>query len=141
MAIEKTELLNEINQLLSQYRVEVPGGRRAWPESIKSRAMELRNHGLNCTEISRAAGIPYFTVLKWQKEKRKPGFDLVNVVPARRGRRRKVATVTVPGLSVKPVTPASATSTVTVTTPKGLRIEGISDRLLLELVWRLERAQ
>lgn len=139
MENEMTELLGEINQLLTQYRAEIPGGRRAWPESIKNRVMELRKHGLNCTEISQQAGIPYFTVLKWQKERKNPGFDLVNVVPARRGERRKVATVTV--ASRRLIAAAVSTATVTVTTPKGIRIEGINPEQLFELVARLEGAR
>lgn len=138
MENEKSALLGEINQLLSQYRVEVPGGRRAWPESIKSRVLELRNHGLNFTAISRQAGIPYFTVLKWQKERKQSGFDLVSVVPTRnRGRPRRVATVTV-ARRREASAARLTTATVTVTTSKGIRIEGIYPELLLELVSRLE---
>jgi hypothetical protein len=123
-----TEVLSEIRQLLSQYRAEVPGNRRAWPESIKNRVLGLRDLGLNFKEISRQTGIPYFTVLAWRDAKKKPGFELVRVVSGKVG---KSATATKP-------TQQGSVGTVTVTTFKGTRIEGISEAALFDFVARLE---
>lgn len=68
MEDRKTELIAEISQLFEQYRKEVPGRRRAWPESIKLRVSELRKLGVNFRQISIRTKVPYFTVLKWQCE-------------------------------------------------------------------------
>jgi hypothetical protein len=81
-----TEVLNEIGQLLSQYRAGVPGRRRAWPGSVKSRVLGLRGLGLNFKEISRQTAIPYFTVLACRDAKKKPGFELVRVVSGKAGK-------------------------------------------------------
>lgn len=124
---ETTEVLGEISELLAQYRAEVPGKRRTWPESIKSRVIRLRSRGLNFTQISRQTGIPYFTVLAW-REKKKPGFELVNVVS---GKSSKMATVTESARQL-------LVGTVTVTTFKGTKIEGISESALFDFVTRLE---
>ncbi len=70
MGNRKAELLDEISQLLDQYRREVPGRRRAWPESIKQRALELHPLGLNFTQIAKRTGLPYYTLLKWRHEKK-----------------------------------------------------------------------
>jgi transposase-like protein len=131
----RDELLDEISQLLSQYRQEVPGKRRAWPESIKQRARALRGTGLNWAQIANRSGIPYHTVLKWRDDKRAGSFALVNVVPAKRYK-AKVRTVTV----AKP-TAVKVPDVVTVTMPNGVRIEGVGTVLLLELLPRLGARQ
>lgn len=55
----KDELLGEVKQIFEQYRQEVPGKRRAWPESIKQRVEELHKLGLSYTQIAKKAGISY----------------------------------------------------------------------------------
>jgi lysozyme family protein len=124
------ELLSEITELLSQYRREVPGNRRAWPESIKQRVRALRGTGLNWTQIAKRTGIPYYTVLNWRDEKKSGSFALVNVVPPHR---RKIRTCTVTDAKRE----AKVTDVVTVTMPNGIRIEGVGGALLLELLPKL----
>lgn len=136
MGSRESELLDEITQLLTQYRQEVPGRRRAWPESIKGRVLELQRLGLNYSEISRRTGVPYFTVLKWRDEKKGPTFEPLAIVPARRTL-AKVATVTVPK-AVRRSRPRSSLGTVTVAMANGTRIEGISFEFLLKLLPRLK---
>lgn len=133
---DRDELLHEIHQLLLQYKAEVPGRRRQWPESIKSRVLKLKEKGLNWSQISNRTGIPYYTVLGWRDERKRAGFELVKVVSElKRGKPLSSATVTDATFSKKR---SSEVVTVTVTTPKGLRIEGCSTSELLELVAGLE---
>ena len=120
------------------------GRRRAWPESIKSRALELRSQGLNFRQISHGTKLPYFTVLKWHHERKAPSFDLVNVVPTRGKLAKpgcKVATVTDAtrgeGVGTRSELALDSSSTVTVTLPTGIRIEGVSLTFLLGLLPKL----
>ena len=108
------ELVSEIQQLISQYNMEVGSRRKPWPESIRSRVHHLFASGMKGAEISRQTGIPYFSILRIKKA----GFrELTVTVPARGpGRPRKA--VTVGG--------SKEVATVTVSTPDGyvLTIEG-----------------
>jgi hypothetical protein len=142
MANRKNELLDEISQLYEQYRKEVPGRRRPWPESLKSRVLELRGLGLNGRRIAERTKLPYHTVARWVRESKSPTFDLVKVVDARatevgmvtdaRHRSERVATVT--------DTTLSSVSTVTVALPSGVRVEGVSLSFLIALLPRLGAA-
>lgn len=40
-------LFRELEEICSQYKREVPGRRRAWPESVKKRVLALRALGIN----------------------------------------------------------------------------------------------
>lgn len=136
MGNRSAELLDEVSQLLTQYRQEVPGGRRAWPESIKHRVLELHRLGLNYSEIARRTGIPYFTVLRWRDEKKVPSFEALAIV-ATKPALPKAVTVTVP----KPrsnLRKSSTLATVTVAMPGGIRLEGVSFEFLLRLLPRLK---
>ena len=64
----RQSLLNEIRQIVEQYKVEVPGKRRAWPESIKIRAMKLKTTGVNYHEIAKLTGLSYYTILSWREK-------------------------------------------------------------------------
>lgn len=129
MGDRSSEIISEIKQLHEQYRQEVPGRRRPWPESIKRRALELCALGVNCTQVSKETGLPYFTVLKWKREKG-AGFSMVKVVAKRKP---EVATVTVAKSATEAVLPA-AVATVTVAMPGGVRIEGVSFEFLERLL-------
>jgi len=117
----RTELIDEIKQISMQYHGEVGRGRKAWPNSIKDRVAELFSIGMRATAISKATEISYFTVLKWRPEGSKGAprglrtskFKELAVVNT-----EKFATVTVPKNFEQ------NNVTVTVTTPKGFRIEG-----------------
>lgn len=138
MGNRKAEILDEISHLLEQYRQEVPSRRRPWPESIKRRALELSELGLNYTQIAERTGLPYYTLLKWKGEKKTPSFTTMNVVATRAA----VATVT----ETTPVTTAGEVATVAETTPVttdstvalvlrgGLRIEGVDFEFLMKLL-------
>ena len=111
------QLYSEIADISAQYRQEVPSGRRAWPESIKSRVLALRKAGIRGAEISRRTGLPYYTVLQWREKS--PSFVELPVVVAP----QKVSTVTVP-----------ASSALSILLPSGARIEGLDLRSLTALL-------
>ncbi len=103
------DLLKDVKQMVAQWRDEAPGGRKAWPKSIRDRVLELSRLGMGSTAIAQATGLTYFTIHGWKK--RRPEFRAVAIA--------KSATVTVP-------MPTKNIATVTVTTAKGLKFEGIT---------------
>jgi len=108
---------SEIAEILSQYREEVPGGHRPWPESIRKRVETLWRLGVRSAEISRRTGLPYYTVLQWRKSGTR-FVELPVVVPA-----EKVSIATTPTLDP-----------LSILLPGGVRIEGVSvDALLVML--------
>jgi hypothetical protein len=111
------QIFSEIVEIMEQYRREVPSGRRAWPESIKKRVLALRGSGMRCAEISRRTGLPYYTVLEWQRTSA-AFIELPVVMKA-----PKVGTVTVPTLGV-----------MTLSFPSGVRIEGMDVEALKALL-------
>ena len=134
MKEEVAKLAEEIRQLTIQYREEVPGGRRAWPEAIKSRVSQLCGLGLTAKEISHLTHLSYFTILGWvsddpqyRKWKRKSKVIADgHFVPVEvRASRKLISTVTVPNQEVY-----SQIATVTVTLPGGVRIEGVTAEFL-----------
>jgi hypothetical protein len=119
-------LLDEIKQISQQYQQQVPGRRKAWPNAIKQRVIALKDLGLSFKAISEQTGLPYFTVLGWRETRGtfrqvSPSQEIVT------------ATVTVPTCPLIPAT-VIPTATVTVATPEGYRIEGLSISQLIELL-------
>ena len=121
--MKKLELIEEIKQIIFQYRDEVERERKPWPKAIKDRVAELFGSGLSAPEISRATGLAYHTVLKWRPATIKRGaprgrhvadFKEVAVVPVKKNE-----------IAIKPTSESTPEfrGTVTVTTPKGFRIE------------------
>lgn len=134
MGDRKSEILAEVSQIIAQYQQEVPGRRRAWPESIKNRVLELQRLGLERKDIAKRTGISYYTIFNWGVAKA-PRFEPVAVVPSRRAL-PKAATVTVtPRRHHHRVRPTLAT--VTVTMPGGIRIEGVTVEILLKVLPQL----
>src|ERR1700741_1372443 len=71
-------LFRELEEICAQYKQEVPGRRRAWPESVKKRVLALRSLGINSHQVANRLPIPYMTLASWH---RKPaGFLPVKVV-------------------------------------------------------------
>lgn len=126
MSKSKEELCSEVEQMLSQYRQEVPGRRRAWPKSIQNAVRELHGLGLNWSEISKQTKIPYYTVLQWRISKPKASFNELKIIPS--PNRPNL-------LSSKSV--SVNVGTVTVTTSNGVCIEGLAFESLLLLLPRL----
>lgn len=128
MTESQSHLVDEISQIQTQYLQEVPGHRRAWPESIKHRVIELHASGMKFAEIARRTGLAYYTVLRWRDEKSTPGFQAVNVVAKRRS-----ATVTVAD-SGKEMGTVTVAESVRVVLASGVRIEGLSLSGLREIL-------
>lgn len=134
MGDRKTELLDEVRQLVTQYRQEVPGSRKAWPRSIKERVIELVGLGVSSAETARLTGISYYTIIYWV-EKMPAKFHSVRIVPA-----KSSATVTVAKRRGKKLlvgcrdNEVQQTVTVTVAPPSGIRIEGVTLSFLRELL-------
>jgi hypothetical protein len=80
MSKTKEELLSEIEQMLVQYRQEVSGRRRAWPNSIQKSEVELFRLGLSGSDISKQTKIPYYTVLRWRTAKPRAGFKELKII-------------------------------------------------------------
>jgi hypothetical protein len=141
------ELVGEIRQIVAQYRAEVPGGRRAWPEAIKSRVRAAFDLGTPLPVISENAGLSYHTLISWipkdQRQRnrgrrgasREPGcFSQLRISP-----NKAITTVTVTA-DRKPSRAITAsprrqytrheTATVTVTLPSGIRIDGVTAEFL-----------
>ena len=151
MTESQSTILNELTQLCSQYKAEVPGVRQAWPESVKSRIRLLIDDGMTAAEVSRQAGIPYYTLNSWIRRRHATFIEAKLREPPhatpekrKRGRPRKShllpATVTVANLALQKSPVDSVTSeasgTVTVTTPNGFKIEGLPIGVALQLIGR-----
>jgi Transposase len=126
---EQSEILfNEIEQLVNQYKVEVPGRRRAWPVSIKTRAMELCGGDLSYHEIAKRTGIPYHTLLTWRyQDKQAKSFTEVTI---KKSEIKSLPTVTV-GRSKKISKPSPP---LTVTVGKGISVEGLDVAGAIEII-------
>ena len=113
-------LYAEIRHIYQQYLKEVPKKRRPWPESIKTRILELWKLGVSSHQIAQETGLPTQTMYSWrQKIKRSdPGFLPVPIVKKRH--RRSNFDIQLSQLESEVKSP-----TVTVVTPEGFRIEGI----------------
>lgn len=128
-------LASEIKQIYEQYIREVgSGGRKVWPRAIKDRALELDSLMHSSKEAAKISGLPVDTIYLWRSEVKKSKFKSLPVV------RSKSVTVTDAKLpSPQPRTLIDSSSvTVTVTTPKGFKLEGLSARVALEIVLKLE---
>lgn len=132
MTTESADLISEIKQIMAQYRREVPGRRRAWPEAIKTRVKRLNDNGLSLYSIAQLIGIPYVTLKNWERKQNTGGFRAVTVKTS-----KPVTTVvpptakcptTVEGQTVKPLTVVGSeqSSSIAITHPSGIRIEGLS---------------
>jgi len=121
-------LFAEISEIATQYQREVPSGRRAWPESIRSRVFELRKSGVRSAEISRRTGLPYYTVLQWKGDG--PKFVELPV----RVRSAKSATVTVPARREVGTVTVPDSSGLRILLPGGAVIEGLDVEALARLL-------
>jgi hypothetical protein len=134
-------LLEEIQQVISQYRREVPGRRRAWPESVKNRVVQLCALGVEPKRVAKMTSLSYYTILSWipdshrrryrprqasEKSEARAHFAPVSI----RQQLPDIASVTV-AMNSTVITPTISTNaTVTVTLPDGIRIEGVSAEFL-----------
>jgi transposase-like protein len=136
MSRDQNEIIAELQSLCTQYKAEVPGRSQAWPKSIKSRVMELSLLGVGDTEMARLVPIPAQTIYSWRRKSKKSSeakrssFVPMKIV--------EPATVTVKKLPASSQTKSMA-STVTVTTPQGYKVEGLSCNDVLLFLSQIER--
>ena len=129
--MEKSEeLLDELKQIYVQYQKEVPSKRKPWPESIRGRVSRLQKQGVTSVQIAKQTGIPAHTIYGWAKGQRqkRDAFLPVKLANANQSpiRNQKDRLVTV-----------TKVVTVTIVLPSGIRIEGLSSNLALEMVKKL----
>jgi transposase-like protein len=139
MEAQSRIIFEEIRQLISQYCREVPGGRRAWPESIKIRVVKLFALGVPLAEISKRSELSYHTILNWvpqeqrhryRARQRKATGPNGHFTPVTIQESQAIATVTV-AKGPKNLAPIKAeNATVTVTLLNGIRIEGVTAEFL-----------
>jgi len=128
MEFESERLYTEIVDIAAHYQKEVPSGRRAWPESIRSRVFALRKSGVRCAEISRRTGLPYYTVLQWKDPSAKFIELSVRAAPERSG------TVAVPDLPKLHTVTVPGGNNLSVLLPTGVLIQGLSVEALTRLL-------
>ncbi len=113
-------LVSQIKEISEQYLHEVPGKRRHWPESIKSRVLALRRLGAAESKISDLTGIPRATVFLWCR-------SLTRAASRKRGRPPTGKFVQVhesPTVKLSEVSPTvGSLDPVVLVTPDGFRIE------------------
>lgn len=152
MSPEISQLLDELRQICAQYTQEVPKKRRPWPESVRTRIFRLRFLGVSNHRIAQESGIPVMTLYTWKMPKQEdaralpapeaqaPGeFLAVRVVRRRTGlaslsgrsKGARPTTVTVKTREAGPV--------LTVITPNGVRLEGLTLEQAIEAARILSR--
>jgi hypothetical protein len=154
MSGRAAELIQEVRQITLQYKAEVPGHRRAWPEAIKKRVTELFSLGLKTRKISEVTGISIHTLSLWKSQiNGGQSFQQLKIIDAAESKAKSellatakansFATVTVTkkrGRPPKVLSPqqldVANNVTVTVTTPDGFRIEGVPVREALQWIIR-----
>lgn len=152
MSGRAAELIQEIRQITLQYKAEVPGRRRAWPEAIRKRVTELFSLGLKTRKISEVTGISIHTLSLWKSQiNGGQSFQQLKIIDAAESKAKSLATaktnsfatVTVAkkrGRPPKVLSPqqldVANNVTVTVTTPDGFRIEGVPVREALQWIIR-----
>ncbi len=137
---ESQQVLDELQQLINQYRQEVPGGRHAWPESIKSRVVKLNALGVNLNEVAERCSISYFTIRNWipeperrrrlRKNRTEHTQAPAHFAPVAIRKSRSIATVTMTADRQLPIPKPIQVATVTVTLPGGIRLEGVTPEFL-----------
>lgn len=140
MTNEQRQILDELQQVCDQYRREMPGKRKPWPESIRERILQLRDLGLSFHTISVETGIPAMTLYSWgpdgkTRKRKRPGGAFLPV---------KIAQVAPPTtLTVKhDIRPAEeerrgSLGTVTIVLTTGIRVEGLDVAAAADLLRRL----
>lgn len=126
-------LIDEIKQIRAQYVDEVgPGGGKAWPKAIKRRVLELDRLVKSTKRTAEVCGLSVDTIYQWRSEFKKASFKQLSVV------NKKTVTVTdTEYRKAAQVTEDSRFVTVTVTTPKGFKIEGLPQDLALEFFLKI----
>lgn len=125
-------LFRELEEICAQYKQEVPGRRRAWPESVKKRVLALRGLGINSHQVAKRLPIPYMTLVSWHGKS--AGFLPVKVASS-----KPPTTVTVVSRrnEHRDRPKRRAPTTVTVVLTSGVRVEGLDARAAADFLKRL----
>jgi transposase-like protein len=144
MVEEAKVLIDEIQQLRTQYVAEVGRGRRVWPRSIKERIIRLDQLGLPAKIIADRTGVPNETIASWRHKVRhglNKNFHVVTVQPEASATRSfpelsKSVAVTVPEDKIPspPSTVFGSKALIVVTTPKGIRIEAAEPKAIIDIL-------
>lgn len=114
------ELYAEIRQIYQQYLKEVPKKRRPWPESIKTRILELWKLGVSSHQIAQETELPTQIMYSWRQRLKKDDSGFLPVPIVKKRHRRSNFDIQLSQLESETKSP-----TVTIITPDGFRIEGI----------------
>jgi transposase-like protein len=129
-----SELLAEIKQVQAQYLDEVGrGGHKVWPKSIKERVLSLAAHLGSAKEAAKLCEISPHTIYQWRLRARRSQFKSLSVVD----RSDKSPTVTVTN-DRRSRRQSNESLTVTVTSPGGYIVEGLSSVHAFEFLLSLE---
>ena len=124
---ESQQILNEVLEVMSQYRDEVDGTGRRWPKSVRTRVVRLVELGVPKRRISQETKIPKATVYAWfRKSRGKGGFVQVPATrPCPAARPVSLAAGKNPVARQTEVTPV-AESEIRVSLADGTQVSGLS---------------
>lgn len=131
MSDKVTTLFDELTQICNQYKAEVPGRRRAWPQSIKKRISELRQLGVGASEIAACTSIPIQTIYSWSNNAKSSSFLPVKVTAIKAKSKTPTVTVRKRSIMKKAQSKSDQIPTVTVVTPSGIRVEGLTAEVVM----------
>ena len=119
-------LISEIKQITEQYNAEVGRPRKTWPESVRTRVIELRRLGYNLAELSKATDIPYYTMMNWfHRGHRLSAGDF------------KAVTVTAANPKQELTVQADSGRGITITLADRVKIEGLEFKQVMSLLKRM----
>lgn len=150
MVDQASQIIQEIQQIKSQYVAEVGKGRRVWPRSIKERAARLDELGVPAKAVAKQTGISYETLILWRHHRRhgigkfhEVKVDTQVALPAPPATPKNVATailktgtVTVPNFEIPP---SATPQGLRLTMPNGFVVEGLDAGGMLWLINTLSR--
>jgi transposase-like protein len=127
------ELISEIKQVHGQYLDEVGrGGHKVWPKSIKERVLELAESLGSAKQAAELCGISAHTIYQWRLFSKHNQFRALAVVDNKP--RSPTVTVTNRGAPLSNRILKTESPTVTVTTPDGYIVKGLSAKQVLEFL-------
>ena len=122
------KILNEVLQILVQFRAEFPGSRRAYPKIIKEHIVALARSGLKGLQISELVEISYYTVNDWipvelrRRRNQNSKFVQLSLPPKPTENKAELEPLQNSSLTVT-VKDKILTSMVTVITPTSFKVE------------------
>jgi len=142
----KSEVIfNEIDQIKSQYQVEVGSHRKAWPKSIRSRVIELQRLEFSNRQISERTGISSKTIYSWSsswvaklnKQSKKTDSKSLIAVPTPT-KFIPVQISNAPSIHPKKSIHGVQKAVLNLDLGNGMKIESVSVEFVVELVHRLK---